>query len=93
MRQKLLKSKIKVVERNIILYGFYNNSGTYSILNVMQYEGKCSKRFLVFRLEQHATMNLALIPFMRRKKSGRGLFISRSILWNVPSQLGKGRLH
>ena len=44
MRQKLLKPKIKVIERNIIiLYGFYNNSGIHSILNVMQYEGKCSK--------------------------------------------------
>ncbi len=69
MRQKLLKSKIKVVKRNVInLYGFYNNSGIYSDLNVMQYGAKCSKRFLMFRLEQHTTMNLALIPFMNASK-------------------------
>lgn len=40
----------------------------------MQYEAKCSKRFLMFRLEQHTTMNLALIPFMNSRKSGRRLF-------------------
>lgn len=59
----------------------------------MQYEAKCWKRFSLFHPEKRTTMTVALITSMNRRKSGSRLFLSRSIFWNVPSQLGRGRLH